>query len=112
MGLLTRTTTDVNATAIAFTTLVFIILLFFILRCCLQRRLRQQLLEYMAEAGVGRQFWCGAGNLFIQERDAIHLNCYTNLETNRGLYKLTLIVFYYANRGMVVFNAFIINALR
>jgi len=36
----------------------------------------------------------------LQERGCLYLNCYTNLEKNRGPYKLTLIDFYYVNRGM------------
>jgi hypothetical protein len=62
----------------------------------------------MAEASVG------AGNLFRQaiyrvgrqsiilERDAVWLNCYTNVDRKKGRYKPSLIVFYYVNRKRMI----------
>jgi len=64
-------------------------------------------------AAIVRSIWlkqkAGSSVGLIQEQDAYHLNCYTNLERSRGVYKPTLIVFYYANRKGLLFMSLVIS---
>jgi len=63
----------------------------------------------MAEASVGQTIY-RVGEQFIRS-GVLSSDCYTNVETNRGVCKPSLNVFYYANRGDVVGIKLIINVL-